>query len=496
MPANKMASTLKQQAIFALALMALVTGCADTAAIKALLTPLTEEAVGSTSPPSAFNNPWPQTDWWQPHDDGQLGDLIRQALADNPDLAAANARVRQASAMALQAGFDRQAQINGTATAQAVHAPDALAPDSSEISTLQALVLAGSYSLDLWGGKQAAWQAALGAQRAAEVDAQAAQLALTVAIVRSYAQLGYNVALKALAENDAKRATQALSLARQRVVAGIDNKLGLQGAQADVESARQRVLALENAINQNRFALAMLAGQGSGRAETITPPTMPLAMAATVPESLPAELLGRRPDIVAAKWRVLAADRQIDVAKASYYPNIDLAANLGFVAFDSGTLLSLPNRFYSLAPTVSLPIFKRERLDASLSARTADYDLAVAHYNKTLIGAFNEVAELAKAGHSLAQQDQHQARIIATQTQAIALAQLRYQRGIGNVIEVLAAEEELIAARMAQTRLQSQMVDTALQLVNALGGGYRDQTLALTQPPPSLPQGQTTGTLE
>ena len=427
-----------------------------------------------SSSKTQFGKTWPATDWWQALGDAQLDQLIKEALQGNPDLDVADARVRQAAAMAMNADASRSVSVKATTSIQGIHLPGKVISPTSDDQyfTPKILGLSGSYNADLWGGEKAAWEAALGQQHASEVDAKAARLALSVDVARTYAQLGYDYEAHDLAQKDTERTQHLLKLTVQRVTAGIDSISQQRQAEALAASAEQKSAQAAHAIESERIALAILIGKGPDRANAIARPKTLQPMALALPDNLPAELIGRRPDIVAARWRVEAAQHDIDSAKAGFYPSFNLTAAVGLVSFHTSDLISLRSRYYSVAPAISLPIFDGGRLRANLAGRNSEYDIAVAQYNKTLAGAFNQVALQIQAGQSLSAQEASQQQSVSAAREAWQMAMERYRRGIGSYVEALTVEQSVLAAETSLTAIRTQQVDTAIQLVHALGGGY------------------------
>jgi membrane fusion protein (multidrug efflux system) len=190
-----------------------------------------------------------------------------------------------------------------------------------------------------------------------------------------------------------------------------------------------------------------------------------------LPAELPSELLGRRPDIVAARWRVEAAGKQIVTAKTRFYPSINLRLIGGVLNKDVGQLFEQASLFGVVAPAVSLPLFDGGKLRANLAARNADYDLAVADYNQKVLRALGEVVDQLNQARSLQARVQQQQQALLTQSSAFELAQRRYRAGIGSYLEVLSVQQQLLVARQAMSELQVQQILCAVRLRQALGGG-------------------------
>ena len=192
------------------------------------------------------------------------------------------------------------------------------------------------------------------------------------------------------------------------------------------------------------------------------------------PPHLGADLLGRRADVVAARWRVEAAAQGVAAARADFYPDINLNASIGLSALGLDRLLNLGSRQYSVGPALSLPLFDGGALRAQLQGRAAEADAAVAAYNAAVLDAAREVADAASALRSLALQQAEQAHAQAAAADAFVLAQQRYQAGLGNRLPVLQADALLLAQRAQTTDLQARQLDAQAMLALALGGGWAD----------------------
>ncbi|WP_266168721.1 efflux transporter outer membrane subunit [Dyella subtropica] len=418
---------------------------------------------------------WPQQDWWTALGDAQLSGLIDEALRDNPGLAAADARAQQAQAAAGVADAERGPTVNAGASVAGARPPGALFGGHSHFSWAKYGYASFNWGLDLWGGKRAAWEAALGQARAAEIDRQAARIELSTNVGRAYTQLGYAYAQQDVAKAELERANRARDLTRQRASAGIDSQLQLKQSDTEVATAEQQQAVANRAIDAARSSLSVLLGKGPDRGLDITRPQVLKPVALAVPGNLSMDLIGHRADLVAARWRVEAASKDIKVAKTEFLPNVSIGAMAGLLNMGGGNLFSLKNRFYELGPSLSLPIFDGGRLRANLAGKDAQYDLAVAQYNETLVAATNQVADNYNALQSMQQQIDAQQRALDAATEAWQLSEQRYKAGIGNYLEALIVRQQLLQAQQRMAALQSQQVDLSVQLIQALGGGYRPQ---------------------
>lgn len=432
---------------------------------------------------------WPATDWWRALGDTQLDALVAEGLQNSPSLAAAQARLDEARAQAGAMDAERKPSLSVSPGYTGLQLPESMVGSDlggSYAGSAQ-VVLSFSYGIDLWGGKRAAWEAAVDQMHASEVDQQAARLDLSTAIVQAYSQLGYAWQLHDVVADELERSEKTLTLTRQRRDAGIDSELQVRQAEARVPAAHQQVEAAQLQIDEAQTALAALLGKGPDRGLQIQRPQPLNPIALALPSTMPAELLGRRPDVVAARWRVEAAGKEIRSAKTQFYPNLNLTALGGVVNEKLADLVKSESVFGIVAPAFSLPIFDGGRLRANLGKRDAQYDEAVASYNQTVVGALHEVADQVSSLRSLDKQTELQAQALDTARSAYDLAQQRYHAGIGSYLQVLSVEEQLLTAQQRMASLQSDQILASVKLQQALGGGYAP-TSSATQTAAATPE--------
>jgi NodT family efflux transporter outer membrane factor (OMF) lipoprotein len=422
---------------------------------------------------------WPAHDWWRRYGDAQLNQLAAEALAGSPTMRIAAARVRQASAVEGLAEAAQSPQLNGGARSnrqrfsENSNVPKPLAGSwqwSNEAS------LNFSYELDFWGKNQAAVDAALGRRLAAEVDAEAARLVLLVALTQSYLKLSQLHAQRELAVSVLRQRQEVLALTRKRVAATIDSDAELKQSELGIPVAKAEIAAIGEAIQLAQTQLAALTGAGPDRGATITRPQLQNVRPAEVPGTLSSELIARRPDVVAQRWRVEAARGDIGVAKAQFYPSFNLTALAGLQTLGFSRFLNAGSGIASAGSNMSLPIFDGGRLRSNLALRNADYDLAVEGYNLALTEAVRDVASQLVSIQWLRQRSALQAEATATAQQAYDLAAQRYSGGLGNYLQVLSAELQVLAQQRAQIELDTRSFDLDMQLVRALGGGYQPES--------------------
>ena len=455
---------------------ALLSGCASSGGLRSTAAPMPADSLhaarslaGVKLDPAA----WPRRDWWHAIGDAQLDTLVGEALADNPDMALVDARVRAALAAAGAADAARKPALNAGASAAGARVPPILPPlASGHFGVIRYGYLSFKWNLDPWGGKRAAWQAALGNAHAAEVDAQAARLKLSADVVQAYFDLAGAYAQRDLARQELQRAEDFLALTDKRVAMGIDSRFSLARIRGEVASDRARLEAADHAVHAGGLVLAALLGKGPDRALSIARPALPALPALALPSDMPAELLGRRPDVVAARWRVEAAGEDIKAARARFLPNLGISSLAGLIAPSSMDLFTLGNRFYTVQPALSLPIFEGGALRANLAGKDAARDMAVAQYNQTLVRAINQVATQVDDVRSLDAQVTDAELARASADQAYKLAMQRYRAGVGNFLEALSVRQELIAAERQLASIRTRRSDAWAVLNEALGGGF------------------------
>ncbi|MDB6001472.1 MAG: hypothetical protein JWP52_3171, partial [Rhizobacter sp.] len=234
---------------------------------------------------------------------------------------------------------------------------------------------------------------------------------------------------------------------------------------------RQQLEALEEQITLARHALAALTVQPPDALNTLSPRLQPV-QAVALPAAVPADLLGRRADITAARWRVEAATGDVKSAKAQFYPNINLTAFIGLSSIGLDRLVNAGSEQYGIGPAIRLPIFDAGRLRANLTGRTADLDAAVENYNATLLDAVHDVADQIASLQSIARQQTEQARTQVSVESAYDLALQRYRAGLGTFLTVLNAEASVLTQRRLAADLKARVLDTQVSLIRSLGGGY------------------------
>ncbi|WP_395063255.1 efflux transporter outer membrane subunit [Paraburkholderia silvatlantica] len=420
---------------------------------------------------------WPSADWVDQFGDAQLKALIAEALQGSPSVEQAKARVAQAQAYSetAKAGTLPRVDASYTLTRQQFSSTALIPPPyAGSWQTENKGLLTASYDLDLWGKNREALRAAVSETAASEADEEMVKLTLDTSIARTYNQLARLYALRDIAQEEVTRREQIDRITAGRIATGLDTQVERKTAQANLATSRSRVSALDGSILTTRYQLAALMGKGPDRGLAITRPTLGVGDEVRLPDNLPADLVSRRPDIVAARWRVDAITHEVKEAKAEFYPDINLSAALGLDAFGFGRFLTAASRTASVGSAIHLPIFDGGELRAQLKGRYAEFDYAVAAYDQTLIGALSGVAtQLAQIRSSDAQLvDAQTAQQAARDADQLAITQ--YKGGLTNQLTVLNADVTALNADEAIANLKMDRRDQQIALASDLGGGYVD----------------------
>jgi NodT family efflux transporter outer membrane factor (OMF) lipoprotein len=452
---------------------------ADANSIKA------ERSLKAASPTA---EKWPDERWWLQFGDAQLNALVEEALANSPSLRVARARVDKANALVVSANAARNVQITGSLdSTRELFSKNGIYPPPLAGSWfwLNDLQLNVSYEFDIWDKNRSAYESARGQSKAAQADAYAAALLLSTSVARSYVQLQHGYERRDVADATLKQREQLLELAKTRLSAGLDSRSELKQAETAIPAARQELAQLDETIALARNQLAALLARGPDRGLDIARPA-PLSKAAVlVPSNLPVDLIGRRADVAAQRWRVEAALQDTKNARAQFYPDINLAGFIGLQSLGFSNWIKAGSEIAGIGPAIQLPLFDGGRLRGNLAGKNADYDIAVEQYNQTLVDAVHDVADQLASLRAVAAQQRENADGLAHANAIRALALERYRAGLGNYIQVLGTEAQILTQQSAAADLNARELELSIDLVRALGGGYHETPAALSSPPES-----------
>jgi NodT family efflux transporter outer membrane factor (OMF) lipoprotein len=468
---------------------AVLSACVNYAGIHSDKQMAQPQQFATTQSLPAESGHWPAADWADQFGDAQLKALIEEALKGSPTIAQARARIAGAQAYADTAMASTLPKVDASysLTRQQLSGTfDVPPPYAGSWQTQNSGLLSASYDLDLWGKNREALKTAASQVEASEADAEVVKLTLTTAVARSYNQLARLYVLHDIAQQEVERREQIDRISASRIATGLDTAVERKTSQANLATARSALAALDGSILTTRYQLAALMGEGPDRGLTIARPALGVGDEVRLPDNLPADLVSRRPDIVAARWRVDAITHEVKEAKAEFYPDINLSAAMGLDAFGFGRFLTAASRTASVGPAVHLPIFDAGELRAQLRGRYADFDDAVATYNQTLVTALSSVAtQLAQLRSSDVQLgDAQTAQQNAREADDLAITQ--YKGGLTNQLTVLNADMNTLQADQAVANLLMDRRDQQIALASALGGGYVDTSSETTPSNPAV----------
>ncbi len=418
--------------------------------------------------------PWPSHQWWKAYGDPQLDRLVAEATAGTPPIRIAQARVAKAMALGGIARSSLYPAIQGDANlVRQQFSEDHFIPSPyagnwawDNVATLDFV-----YDLDLWGKNRSALAAALDSVQVATAEAQEVQLALETTVVRVYVQLALQCMLKDIAQTTLQQREAILHIIQQRFKAGLMTELDLRQAETPLPAARAEIERISASIELLRNQLSALTGKGPGDGERISRPVLSFDVPVQLPASLPADLLGRRPDVVAQRWRVEATGKGIDVAKARFYPNINLTAFAGWQSLGFAQFISPKSLIAGFGPAISLPVFEGGRLRSQLGAATADYNIAVESYNDTLIRALEQVADQVVTLRSLEKQRLQVNEATTLANRAYDIAFKSFRGGLTDYLNVLNAQHQTLLEAQRKALVAAHLLDAHAALMQALGGG-------------------------
>lgn len=478
-PAIFKAGSRQRGGVAAMAVL-LLAGCAAVPKLGPRPEPLAPTQVAAAqSLPGTPGSEWPAEGWWQAYGDPQLDSLIAEGLTNAPDVAAAQARFDRAAALAQQARapllprVDVQGQAGEQRNSTNMGYPaiiQTLIPKGwNDVGQVSANL---GFDLDLWGRNRAALAAATSERRAAALDAQQARLMLAVAITSAYADLA-----RLHAERDARAgqlevATGSRKLLGLRQANGLETRGGVAVSESDLAVARIGLNAADEALALRRHQLAVLVGAGPDRGLSIARPQLASPGARGVPDDVTTDLVGRRPDVVAARERVEAAASRIKVARADFFPALRLSAMFGLQSVGLDTLVDKNSITGFVGPAFSLPIFHGGELSGRYRGARADYDAAVAAYNGAVLAAYQQAAD-ALTSTRLVGQSLADARASRDSAQiAFDEIRLRYRAGLVTYLDVLQVQDRLLRAQLSVAQYEQAARNADVGLIRALGGGF------------------------
>ena len=403
--------------------------------------------------------------WLAAFSDTQLDELAKEALAYNPDLRVAAARVEQAMAYQKVAGATLYPQVNLLARGGGKFSGDS--------TGLQGIGLFVNWELDLWGRVRSGAAAADSQYVSAALDHEYARQSIAAQVAKGWFLATEARMQKALADDTVRASDRLLGLARDRLRVGIGDEYDVRLAQANLQGFRDAAQNLDAAYQQAVRSLETLAGRYPAAVLAVRPELAPAP--APVPVGMPAELLERRPDVVAAERRVAAAFYRIEEAKAARLPRISLTAAVTSVSSDLFVLKDHSNPVWSAGASLLAPLFLGGQLQAQVEIRTAEQKQAVAEYGRIGARAFGEVENALSAGFALDERETILKQAVAENERALELANIRYRVGSGDLRGVLQQNLALYAAQVSLIRVRSERLVQRVNLYLALGGSFDER---------------------
>jgi len=423
--------------------------------------------------------------WWAIYEDPQLDRLIKQSLEGNPSLKIAKIRVEQAKALTqIQNGL-RMPELNAGANfsrelySKTWYFPP---PIGGGVFWNNLATMDLSYDLDLWGKQESLISASANEAQAIQEEGREVQLALITAVVRAYVQLDLQCKLVEMAKKDQLIWKQNYALTLKRVNAGIESGDNLDGIEAQLTQKDSRVEAMETSVLLAKNQLAALVGIGSAGAAQITAPKLSLSGNLELPSDIPLDLIGRRPDVAASRWRVESAGSRIDAAKADFYPNINILGFIGFQGFGFNQLLGGKSNVYGYGPAISLPLFDGGRRNGRLQLETSLYDESVERYNKALIDALQEVGDnLVKLQSNQKELQLARKTLLLTERKSAA-KRAAWKAGFGEYQQVLVNQSFELEKQESVMRLESFRLHEYAGLMYSLGGDASTKSTRVPAP--------------
>jgi NodT family efflux transporter outer membrane factor (OMF) lipoprotein len=417
--------------------------------------------------------------WWELFQDPQLNSLERQVDVSNQNLKAAEAQYTQSRALVRYSRADLFPTVSVNPSATRTKTSSNRPPPSSTFNGITTndfqIPFELSYQIDVWGRVRRTVESYRDQAQASAADLATVNLSMHSQLALYYFQARLLDAEEQLLNSTVTQYEQALELIESRYAGGIGSDVEVQQARTQLETTRAQAIDVGVAHAQFEHAVAVLIGKPPAE---FTLPPLPLTMPPpSIPVALPSELLERRPDIAAAERRMAAANAQIGVAKAAYYPNISLGAAGGFESSAITTLLSGPSILWSAGPSAALTVFDVGRRRAASDQAIASYDQAVASYRQTVLTGFQQVEDNVAALRILEHEAQVQQNAVTAAQKYLELAVTRYKGGVTSYLEVTTAQSAALSDEVTAVNILGRRMVDAVTLVQALGGGWNSSEL-------------------
>jgi NodT family efflux transporter outer membrane factor (OMF) lipoprotein len=415
----------------------------------------------------------PRDSWWALYGNSELDELEQRLIAGNPTLAAASANHAQAQALSDQAraGLFPSVGLNASVTrARASANAPLISPTTPRYYDNNIVAGSVSYELDLWGQIRNEVAAGKANAAASAADLENARLSLIAALVDDYVQLRALDRESAILNDTVKAYARALSLTKQRHDAGIAPGLDVTQAETQLETARSQTAQTLAQRALMEHAIAALLGE-SASTFSITPAIVAIRLP-QIPSGVPSTLLERRPDVAAAERRMIAANANIGVARAAYFPNLTLAAQGGLQSNGFSNWLRAPSSYWAIGPSALLSVFDGGLRRAQVAQARAEFDASAADYRYTAVSAFQQVEDgLAELNHYHDAAEEEKAAVDAAQ-RTLDLSMALYVQGAADYLTVVTSQTSLLQAQLQALNLETLQLRASVDLIRALGGGW------------------------
>ncbi len=417
--------------------------------------------------------------WWEVFEDPALNALEEQVEVSNQNVAQAEAAFRGARALARGAraglfptvGTSPSATRSSGVTTRSSGVPGVPAGTATAYS----LPIDLSWELDVFGRVRRSIEAGVAGAQASAADLEGVKLAMQAELAADYFALHGLDAEKQLLDATVADYRKALELTTNRFNQGVVSGIDVAQAQTQFETTRAQATDLSIARAQVEHAIAVLVGKAPG-AFAVEPQPIRVPPPA-IPAGLPSELLERRPDIAAAERRVAAANAEIGVARAAYFPTLTLSGAAGYESSTLSKFFSLPNRFWSLGPALAETIFSGGRRRAGVEQALAAYDASVAAYRESVLTSFQQVEDNLAALRILEAEARQQADAVAAAERSLAMAKNQYKAGITTYLQVITAQNAALTNETGAVTLLTRRMTASVNLIAALGGGWRESDI-------------------
>lgn len=428
--------------------------------------------------------------WWEIYNDLELNALEEQLNINNQNIKQAFENFMEARTLVTQARSQLYPTVGTVPSYQRSHSSANLKNNvgntgstgggttAGQDSSLSTLPFEVSWEPDLWGKVRSTIHEAQYNAQLSAADLENERLTEQASLAVFFFELRGQDALQKLFDDTVEADKQSVELTRARYETGVDDELSLVQAQNALQNAQSAGTNLGIARAQFEHAIAVLIGASPS---TFSIPVKPLiAVPPAIPVGVPSQLLERRPDIAASERNMAAANAQIGIATAAYYPNLTLTAEAGFESSALKNLLEWPSRFWSVGPSLSETIFDAGLRRATVNQFVAVYNADIAGYRQTVLAAFQQVEDSMAAVRILSKQIEEQQQAVQSAGRFLELSQARYETGVDQYLNVLVAQNTLLSDRQQLASLHIQQMSASVQLIEALGGGWDRSQLPST----------------